>query len=208
MTPRLIVVTDTTVVERHVMLARIERLLHAALKGSVMVQLRDKELPVRERLALGVRLRELTRETRQGLCVNDRIDLAALLDADGVHLGEASVRAQDVRARFGPEFWISIACHDPDAPCSDSRRSDSPDAEILSPICAARKGTDARGFGALARRRSRLKENSLLYALGGVTATQAVECIENGADGVAAIGAAIGVADATPLLKALKIASC
>lgn len=203
MTPRLIVVTDTTRAEAGVMVERIERLLRGARPGTVMVQLRDRELPIRERLALGRRLRQSTRASGHGLCVNDRIDLAEIIDADGVHLGEHSVDVQALRACFGARFWVSIACHDPDAPCSDAY-----DAELLSPICAPRKGSSARGVHALARRREILGENSLLYALGGVTATQARECIEYGADGVAAIGAAIETADAAPLLKALGIAAC
>ncbi len=203
MTPRLIVVTDTSVVAPRLMVERVECLLRSAQPGSVMVQLRDRDLPIRERLALGRRLRESTRAHAQALCVNDRVDLALLLGADAVHLGERSVDARDVRAHFGERFWISIACHDPDAPVSRAC-----DAELLSPICAPRKGANARGPGALSRRKEKLGKNTLLYALGGVNATHAPECIEYGADGVAAIGAAISSADATPLLTALRILSC
>ncbi len=203
MKPRLIVVTDVSATGARLMVDRIERLLGEAQPGTVMVQLRDRELPIRERIALGTRLRELTRAHGHTLCVNDRVDLAGLLDADGVHLGENSVDARDVRARFGARFWISVACHDPEAAVSRAC-----DAELLSPICAPRKGASARGIGVLSRRKEALGENTLLYALGGVDATQARECIEYGADGVAAIGAAIGSDDATPLLTALGIRSC
>lgn len=203
MTPRLIVVTDTTVVAPRLMVERIECLLRSAQPWSVMVQLRDRDLPIRERFALGRRLREITRAHGQALCVNDRVDLARLLDADGVHLGERSVDARDVRAHCGKPFWISVACHDPEGNVSRAC-----DAELFSPICAPRKGVNARGPGALARRKEKLGKNTLLYALGGVNATHAPECIEYGADGVAAIGAAISTADATPLLAALGIRSC
>ena len=205
MTPRLIVITDTSLVRADVMLVRIERLLNDARPGTVMVQLRDKQVPIRERLALGSRLRDLTRVAGQALCVNDRVDLAVLLGADAVHLGEASVAPHDVRGRYGNRFWISVAQHDLTA---DPALPDIVDAELVSPICAERKGVDARGVTALSKRRDRVGKSTLLYALGGVTATHAADCIKYGADGVAAISAAIGSSDATPLLTALNIASC
>jgi thiamine-phosphate pyrophosphorylase len=200
--PRLIAVTDTTVAPRGVLEARLEVLLRAAAPGSVMVQLRDRQLPDRDRIALGHELRALTRRHRQLFAVNDRCDLAFLLDTDGLHLGEQSISPEDARKLVG-SLWISRACHDP------SRAEPlGADAVVLAPVLAPRKGASALGLGAIAAARGGLAGSStLLYALGGVDAASAPACLAAGADGVAAIGAVLDGRDVLSLLDALGISA-
>jgi thiamine-phosphate pyrophosphorylase len=195
--PRLMAITDTTAVPIGELEARVERLARLCRPATVVVQLRDLELPVRSRLALAQRLREITRSAGQMLVVNDRLDLAVLAEADGVHLGEQSVSPVDARQIVGEGAWISRACHDP-----SQAQSLGADAVVLSPILAPRKGRPALGLGALTRARS---ADVMLFALGGVDAGGAAACLEAGADGVAAIGAALGASDPTPLLEALGV---
>ncbi len=199
--PRLIVITDTARVEAPRLLARVEALAARAAPGSVMVQLRDRELSVAARLELGRRLRELTRARGQWLAVNDRIDLALLLDADALHLGERSVSAPDARRLWG-DGWISRACHDPEVAMAAGA-----DAVVLSPVLEPRKGNPAQGIAALGRARARLdagsRREALLVALGGVTVATAGACLAAGADAVAAIGAALDSDDPGPLLAAV-----
>jgi thiamine-phosphate pyrophosphorylase len=144
-------------------------------------------------VSLGRRLRELTRRHGQRLSVNDRLDLAVLLEADALHLAESSVMAGDARAfarARGRAFWISRAAHQPEA----AAHADA-DALVLSPIIEARKGRPALGLAGIeAARTARERRPSELgrcglYALGGVTAASAADCVRAGADGVALIGA-------------------
>jgi thiamine-phosphate pyrophosphorylase len=165
----------------------------------VLIQLRDRELSARRRLALGADLSALCRKYEQLFAVNDRLDLALLLDADGVHLGEGSVMPQDARALIGGRF-ISRACH-----ALDDTAPRGADAIVLSPILAPRKGRPALGLGALAAARRAAGHAVLLYALGGIDALGARRCLEAGADGVAVIGAVLDVPDPTPLLEALGV---
>ena len=197
MRPRLIAITDARVASGEQLLERTARLLAAARPGAVLVQLRDRELPVRERLALGRALRELTRRYEQRLAVNDRIDLALLLEADALHLGEGSVLADDARRVWGQRF-ISRACHDPERATLNGA-----DAVVLAPVLASRKGAPALGLEGLRAARRRVG-SGLLYALGGVDADGAPGCLEAGADGIAAIGAAFDGRDPTPLLRAVR----
>jgi thiamine-phosphate pyrophosphorylase len=200
--PRLIAITDTTLAPRALLVLRIERLLAAAEPGSVMVQLRDRQLPDRERIVLGRELRELTNRHRQLFAVNDRCDLALALASDGLHLGERSITVEDARALVG-SLWISRACHDP-----ARAQSLGADAVVLAPVVAARKGANALGVAALAAaRRAVLGSNALLYALGGIDAASAAACVAAGADGVAAIGAVLDGSDPQPLLDALGISA-
>ena len=191
--PRIIAITDSERPDFGRWLAQLELLLAAAAPARVRVVLRDRQLGARERLALGRRLRELTRRHAQRLSVNDRLDLAVLLDADAVHLSESSVASGDARA-FGRlharSFWLSRAVHGPE----EAAHADA-DAVLLSPIADARKGRSPLGVGGLGRARAALQQRSgqppacALYALGGITAENAAACMDAGADGVALIGA-------------------
>ena len=191
--PALIAITDTERGSIELWLARLEQLASGAAPGRVLVMLRDRQLPVRERKSLGERLRELTRRHGQSLCVNDRLDLAALLEADAVHLSESSVSVQDARAfgvSRGRPWWVSSAAHHP----ADAA-STAADALLLSPIAQARKGRPALGVAGVQSARAALERRSpdqgtcRLYALGGVDADNAPALLRAGADGVALIGA-------------------
>lgn len=207
--PRLIAITDSRDQPPGSMLSRLEALLGLAQPGSVWVQLRDRQLPIRERRAFGEALRVLTRRHGQLLAVNDRLDLALLVDADGVHLPELGVEPEQARAfaRVHRRYWfVSAAAHAPDR-AADSRA----DALLLAPVAEARKGHPALGVPALSRARALAAARPpalgpcQLYALGGVGAHNARALIAAGADGVAVIGAWLEQ-DPAPLLEALGIA--
>lgn len=207
--PRLIIVTDTGVCGAAAMVQRIERVVALCRPRAVMVQLRDKELPVRERLALGRALVPLCRRHAQWFAVNDRLDLAVILGADAVHLGEQSVSVADARRVVPEGTWISRARHDPDAAFSEGE-----DAVILAPVAAERKGRPPIGVEGLARANGRAgaighdaaTKGGLVYALGGVDASNAREFLDAGAAGVAVIGAVLDGRDPAPLVKALDVA--
>jgi thiamine-phosphate pyrophosphorylase len=198
--PRLIALSDTTRCSEAENVARFERLAAAARPGSVMIQLRDRELDDRRRIAFGTKLRDATWRHEQLFAVNDRGDLALLLEADALHLGEASVRPAEARRIVGG-MWLSRACHDPARATADGA-----DAIVLSPILAERKGATALGVEALTVARRAAGFDVLLYALGGIDAAGVGPCLAAGADGVAAIGAALDADDPIPLVVALGIA--
>jgi len=205
--PRLIAMTDRSVANAVDTLAHFERLAHAAAPGSVILELRDRELPGRERLEFGRALQQIAFAAGQWLGVNDRLDLALLLAADSVHLGEGSVAASDARRLLGPRCFLTRACHDP-------ARELEPevDAWILSPIFAERKGNPPLGLGVLGHFHARAHPAAGtpgrpgVYALGGVTAMNAERCLAAGAAGVAVIGAVLRGEDPALLLGALDIA--
>ena len=200
--PALMVISDTGVAASGLIEGRVERVLALARPESVVVQLRDLELETRARMALGERLVALCRRYGQWFVVNDRVDLALLLGADGVHLGERSVSPAEVRAML-PGAFVSHACHDLDGVVRDGS-----DAAVLSPIGAPRKGRPALGVEVLGRARAlgdAHEPRLAVYALGGVDASNAAACIEKGATGVAVIGAALDGRDPLPLVRALRI---
>jgi thiamine-phosphate pyrophosphorylase len=190
--PVLIAITDSARGSFEAWLLQLERLLALALPGSVQVMLRDRELPVRSRRALGDRLRALTLQHAQTLSVNDRLDLAVLLGADAIHLSESSVSVGDARAfaSLQAQHWsISRACHD-----VVEAASSEADALVLAPVAEGRKGRPALGIAGLERaraaraRRATRAGSCRLYALGGVTPANVAALVAAGADGVALIG--------------------
>lgn len=87
--------------------------LEAALEGGVeLLQLRAKGLEAQAILALGEKLRELCRRYRVPLVINDRPDLATLLEADGVHLGQGDLGVAQARRFF--TGWIGRSTHEPE----------------------------------------------------------------------------------------------
>jgi thiamine-phosphate pyrophosphorylase len=187
--PKLMAITDIARYGAVHTLGRLAEVCEAAAPGRVWVQLRDRDLGVRERLAVGEKLVELTRRTGQRLIVNDRLDLALLLGADGAHLGEGSVAASDARQLLGKDSIVSRACHRLEQLAEDDLGP--VDAVVLSPVFAERKGRPALGVGALDRARRRLARHSrapTLFALGGVDARVAAE-LAGSEVAIAAIGA-------------------
>jgi thiamine-phosphate pyrophosphorylase len=165
-----------------------------------MFQLRDRELPVRERLAFGREMAALCRAEEQWFQVNDRCDLALLLDADALHLGEASVSVADARRLVGERRFVSRALHEPGATLESGV-----DAWVLSPIFEPRKGRGALGVDAVARFARRASGATQVIALGGVTAANAGESLQSGATGVAVIGAVLSAPEPEALVSALGV---
>lgn len=196
-TPLLTYVTDTRVVDGERLLARLDRFRREApdLTPRVAVQVRDLGRSGRE---LATTARDLARGARALGCrlvVNDRIDLALLVGADGVHLGRTSVSIADARRLLGPAALVSVACHAPAEVVVAARLGAT--CCTLSPIFAS-PGKDAPlGVEAIGEARRLLAQAGLtigLVALGGIDADTAKDALAEGADGVAAIRAEIPAA--------------
>jgi thiamine-phosphate pyrophosphorylase len=79
--------------------------------GADVIQLRDKQLNDRDLLERARRLRSLTAGTRTLFVMNDRPDLAAIVEADGVHVGQDELPVRDVRRIVGPRMLIGVSTH-------------------------------------------------------------------------------------------------
>ena len=83
-----------------------ERILRALQCGVDVIQLREKNISSREYWERAVRMRQLTRQYPTTFIVNDRLDIALLSEADGVHLGQSDVPAGEARKILGPDKII------------------------------------------------------------------------------------------------------
>lgn len=109
----------------------VEAVRSAIAGGAGAVQMREKGLPDRLLLSLGRELREVTAREGVPLIVNDRPDLALLIGADGVHLGQEDLPVSDARTILGSRGIIGVSTHS----VEEARR-------------AAREGADYIGMGA------------------------------------------------------------
>ena len=96
-------ITDSTGFSEDEFLRRTE----AALQGGVtFLQLREKDKSTREYLALAEKVHKLTRKYNVPLIIDDRLDIAMAVGAEGVHLGQSDMPIHIARKLFGPEKII------------------------------------------------------------------------------------------------------
>jgi thiamine-phosphate pyrophosphorylase len=160
-----------------------------ALKGGVRaVQLREKDLPVRELLALARELREITSEFKARLFVNDRIDVAVAVDADGVHLGHQSMPVGAARKIVGSRMLIGASTHT----LNEALEAEQGGADFITfgPVFMT---PSKAGFGAPVGLEA-LKEvkNHIqipVFGLGGIKRENIPEVVQTGSDGIALISA-------------------
>ncbi|WP_247008887.1 thiamine phosphate synthase [Halorientalis litorea] len=160
----------------------------AAVAGGVdIVQLREKAMPVRERYDVGRRVRETTAEAGVPLVVNDRIDLALALNADGVHLGDEDLPVTVAREQLGSDAVIGRSVSTPAA----AREAERAGADYLG--VGAVYGTDSKDTDAeIGLDPIRAIDDTVdipFVGIGGVTPTNAGDVVTAGADGVAVISA-------------------
>src|SRR5659263_520632 len=103
---RLYVVTDETVRpgRSHLQIAEA-----AILGGADVLQLRDKEASSGRLYRVAQQLRKLTRDAKVPFIVNDRLDIALAVDADGVHVGQADLPASVARGIMGPGKILGVS---------------------------------------------------------------------------------------------------
>lgn len=153
--------------------------------GVTAVQLRAKSLSDRDHVALGKRLRSVTRTHHVPLLINDRVDIALATGADGIHLGVNDIAPADVRHLTAPGFIIGYS---PDTD-GDTAGEDA-DYLGIGPVFGTVSKLDAGsalGIDAFLHRAS--AANLPVVGIGGITASNARAVIDAGAAGVGVISA-------------------
>lgn len=90
----------------------LEFVVEEALRGGVRaVQLREKDLTSKELYEAAYELRRVTARHGAKLFINDRVDVALAVDADGVHVGSSSIPIYKVRRLLGEQKLIGVSCH-------------------------------------------------------------------------------------------------
>lgn len=174
---------------------RLIDIVEDALKGGVRgVQLREKDLSSRELYELAYDMRKLTTRYDAKLLINDRVDIALAVDADGVHLGLNSMPIHRVRRLLGNNRLIGVSCHNQ-----------------INAIMAQENGADYITFGPVYYTPSKANYgkpvgvDSLetvahllqipVFALGGIKRDNIPEVVAAGAAGISLVSAIIASDD-------------
>ena len=175
----------------------------AAIRGGVsVVQLREKNLDSRAFFKEGLALKDLLASNRIPFIINDRIDIALALDADGVHLGQSDIPLQIARKILGPEKIIGWSIDSPDQILSDE--ATVADYLAIGPIFNTATKTDAaQPWGIDGMRKARSMTDKPLVAIGGIKESNLAEVIAAGADSVAVVSAIVGAEDVESATKRL-----
>lgn len=162
----------------------------SAIAGGVtMLQLREKKAPLPQVLQEGRRLRELCREQGVLFLVNDRVDVAMLLDADGVHVGQDDIPGSDARRLLGPNKIIGISAGNEE----EAKYAVSQGADYfgIGPVYSTATKDDAGepiGTDLIATLRKRYPQIPSV-GIGGIQASNAAKVIAAGASGIAVVSA-------------------
>ena len=158
---------------------QIKRMLD---KGIRMFQLREKDLTPEEIFRYAEKMERLLDGYDAIFLVNDRVDIAVLSGADGVHIPENGIPIEPIKHKF-PELIVGKSCHSLE--CAKKAEKEGADFITFSPIFDTPKKGTPKGI-------EKLKEvvgsvNIPVYALGGITEEKILEVLNAGAFGIAGI---------------------
>lgn len=175
----------------------------AARGGATAIQLRGKELTGRQLYLTGLSLRKLTRQLGLLFIVNDRVDVALAVDADGVHLGQEDLPLEAARRLMGRRKIIGISV-DTLAEAVAAQRGGA-DYLGAGPVFATASKADAGPvMGPEGLRRICTAVRIPVVGIGGVNAHNARQVVNAGAAGVAVISAVVAAPDMAAAASALR----
>jgi thiamine-phosphate pyrophosphorylase len=169
-------------------------LLDAAVAGGCrMVQLREKEWPSGRLLPMAERLRARCADAGVTFVVNDRVDLALAVGADGVHLGQDDLPARRARPLLRPGMLLGISTHSVEQ--ARAAQADGADYVAVGSMfpTATKSAFELVGVDLVRELRPQIRVP--LIGIGGITHGNVHEVIAAGADGVAVISAVAAAAD-------------
>jgi thiamine-phosphate pyrophosphorylase len=175
--------------------------VHAALDGGVRaIQLREKDLEGGELYRLASELRTLTNRYSARLLINDRIDVAIAIDADGVQLGQNSFPVMTARQLLGSQKLIGISTHS----FAEIEAARGADFVVFGPVYfTPSKAVYGKPQG-LERLRQAVNQSSVpVIAIGGIKKEQIPDVIAAGAHGIGVITAISAASDPAQAARAL-----
>jgi thiamine-phosphate pyrophosphorylase len=183
--------------------SNVEIVREAVAGGVTCVQLREKTCGTREFIEEARALLALLRPLGVPLIINDRVDVALAVGADGVHLGQQDMPIAEAR-RLGPPAWIiGVSAESLD----DAIRAEREGADVIgvSPVFATPTKTDtAPPLGLEGLRAIRAAVKVPLVGIGGIQLGNVRDVIRAGADGVAVVSAIVSADSPREAAAALR----
>ena len=180
----LYAVTDRSWLGGETLYSQVEKALKG---GATFVQLREKELDEGRFLNEAREIKELCRKYQVPFVINDSVEIALAVDADGVHVGQSDMEAGDVRAKLGPDKIIGVSAQ-----------------TVEQAVLAEKRGADYLGVGAVFPTDSKADAREVAHkilraiceavhipviAIGGISKENVMELAGSGVCGIAVISA-------------------
>lgn len=177
-------VTDRSWLNGESLYSQVEKALKG---GATFIQLREKELDEEDFLKEAIEIKELCKQYHVPFVINDNVDIACKMDADGVHVGQSDMEAGNVRAKLGSDKIIGVSAQ-------------TVEQALLAESC----GADYLGVGAVFPTGTKsdavevgyetLKEicdavHIPVVAIGGIASNNIIKLKGSGASGVAVVSA-------------------
>jgi thiamine-phosphate pyrophosphorylase len=183
--------------------SNLEIVTAAVNGGATVVQLREKDCSTLEFIEQALRIKAFLKTRHVPLIINDRLDVAQAVEADGVHLGQTDMPLDTAKGIVGDTMLIGIS-----AEClEDAIVAEKGGADYLgvSPIYATPTKTDTSpALGLEGLREIRKAVKLPLVGIGGLNQGNAAAVIRNGADGVAVVSAIVAADDPETAARELK----
>ena len=171
--------------------------------GATVIQFRDKEMKDSEAVVACREIYKLTKKKGVSFIVNDRVEVAKAVDADGVHLGQEDMSFSSARKILGKEKIIGISVET----VEQALKAVEGGADYLGvgPIYPTATKPDAGKVLGIARLKEiRESVNIPIVAIGGINENNLEEVLKAGVDGVAVISAVVSAPDITEACRKLK----
>lgn len=181
--PKVYAITDTTISG----LSHAEQVRQLIDGGIGLIQLREKRLAPGDWIEDAISAAKIARENNVILIVNDRVDIAVTIDADGVHLGQTDMPAEAARRLLGPKKIIGVSTHTVEQ--ARNALSQPIDYIAFGPIFPTSTKADpdeVTGVERLSAIRNIVGDMPLV-AIGGIDHSNGADVIAAGADSVAVI---------------------
>lgn len=180
------------VTDRPLCLGRdLEWVVKEAVKGgATIVQLREKDIDTRDFVELGKRLKDALKPYGVPLIINDRIDVALAVDADGVHIGQSDMPYETARRLLGPDKIIGLSIET----LEELEQANSLDVDYVaaSPVFGTPTKTDtAEPWGLDGLKEFCRRSKHPVVAIGGMNRNTAAATMQCGTDGLAVVSAIV-----------------
>jgi thiamine-phosphate pyrophosphorylase len=182
----------------------LEEVVNVALEGgATVIQLREKKLTDREIFIMGMKIKPLIQKADACFIINDRIDLALALDADGVHLGQSDLPLNIARKLMGEKKIIGISVKTiEEAQEAEAQRANYLGVGSIYPTKTKKDTGPIVGPQRISQIRKAV--NLPIVGIGGIQLHNIKEVIKAGAVGIAVVSAVMGAPDMAEACRAMK----
>lgn len=184
---KLYLVSDRDVLKGRGLLKSIEE---AILGGVTVVQLREKEATSLEFYNLAVMVKELTSKYNIPLIINDRVDIALAIDAEGVHVGQSDIPANIIRNILGANKILGVSA----ATLEEAKKAVEDGADYIGVGALFPTGTKTDACSVTLDTLKRIKKDIGIpvVGIGGIDEANIKAVMDTGIDGVAIVSAILG----------------